>query len=73
MRKDFFGVLGISNQFASCRHPSSAHNGCPVVGSTEYFFCRTHRMPLICLENHCGPDAKFFEPKPTKHWWEFWK
>jgi len=21
----------------------------------------------------CGPGARFFDPKPPKRWWEFWK
>lgn len=70
----YIGMFGYTqNACAMCAMKiKEQEKTCPVTGEVTppvYGSCQAMRFD----DGDCGPDAKLFEPKPTKHWWEFWK
>lgn len=52
-------------EFAKCTAPAQRKVMDPVSGKIkqELLYCSTARLHLTMIPNHCGVDAKFFEPK----------
>jgi len=61
--KDCKHVRGTSPRYLKCAYRLSPVNGLAAS------FCVHEREPR---EDRCGPDGRFFEPKPAKPWWRFW-
>ena len=56
-------------QFAQCHNPESFGVRNTQFGITWAILERKNYEML----GTCGPGARFFDPKPPRRWWEFWK
>lgn len=61
----------IGSQFAYCDHPSAEHD---IVSGAAKNTCYFERSKGIggTRDGLCGPDGKFWQPKPRR-WYQWWR